>query len=250
MVALANVSEVSRTWRTSTRRQGGRIDPILLDGLRPIDSDPKYATCSIRDIDAELRHARMRARAFLPAARWAPTMRSATQASSSRRSARSSWRRRRSGRSFLDAMLGVLATGRRARRQRSVWSCRCANRSGASRCSSRERGIQTKTFSHLARFAPMRLRQHRRRAAWGGSRPGHLPGTLLGRPCPAGTAMVKPPRSDREHTARRADAAVASRRRAHLREARGAEPDRVDQGSRREGDDRGRRGGRRARARP
>ena len=57
----------------------------------------------------------------------------------------------------------------------------------------------------------------------------------------------------RGRTARRSSSCPrtrAARRRAALREARGPEPDRLDQGPRREGDGRGRGGARRARARP
>ena len=56
-------------------------------------------------------------------------------------------------------------------------------------------------------------------------------------------------RPRRAHAARRAAAALARRRRPDLREARGPEPDRLDQGPRRQGDDRGRRGVGRARSR-
>ena len=60
---------------------------------------------------------------------------------------------------------------------------------------------------------------------------------------------LEPARPRRLHAARRAAAALAEAGRHDLREARGAEPDGVDQGPRREGDDRGGRGLRRARAR-
>ena len=58
---------------------------------------------------------------------------------------------------------------------------------------------------------------------------------------------AKNARPRRQHTARRAE---AGRRGPDLREARGTEPDGLDQGPHREGDDRRRRGVRRARARP
>ena len=57
-------------------------------------------------------------------------------------------------------------------------------------------------------------------------------------------------RPDRQHAARRADEDLAEAVRQDLREARGPEPDRLDQGSRRQVDDRGGRGIGRARARP
>ena len=54
--------------------------------------------------------------------------------------------------------------------------------------------------------------------------------------------VVERARARRQHAARRAAAHLAEPDRQDLREARGPEPDRLDQGSRREGDDRGGRG--------
>ncbi len=64
----------------------------------------------------------------------------------------------------------------------------------------------------------------------------------------AGRPLAARPR--RQHAARRAAADLAEADGQDLREARGPEPDRLDQGPRREVDDRGRRGLRRARAGP
>ena len=68
----------------------------------------------------------------------------------------------------------------------------------------------------------------------------------------ARTHRPRTPRSrpDRLDAARRAAAPVAEAVPSAVREARGPEPDRLDQGPRREGDDRQRRGDGRARARP
>ena len=66
---------------------------------------------------------------------------------------------------------------------------------------------------------------------------------------PARRPRAVAPRAGRPHAARRARPPLAAGR-LDLREARGPEPDRFDQGPRREGDDRGRRGLRRAPARP
>ena len=70
----------------------------------------------------------------------------------------------------------------------------------------------------------------------------------LNRPCGGRYGNVD--RGGRQHAAGRAAAALAEARRADLRQARGPQPDRLGQGPGREGDDRGRRGRGRDRARP
>ena len=76
---------------------------------------------------------------------------------------------------------------------------------------------------------------------WPAARPPPPLGSLPGRLVAA--------RPRRQHTARRAAADLTQVDGADLREARGPEPDRLDQGSRRQVDDRGGRGLRRARRR-
>ena len=105
------------------------------------------------------------------------------------------------------------------------------------------------------RAVRQRLRRGRGRAHARRARDAVADGsTVMLLPAMAGGALstrsrTSPARPRRQHAARRAAAALAEGGRPALREARGAEPDRLDQGPRREGDDRGRRGLRRARAR-
>ena len=155
---------------------------------------------------------------------------------------------------LVDAMaLQTSTPSRSRRRQRSRASLRSVDRLDSEW---RERMIEDKTwdatrasFSSRAWAAAASRALQAPRAAHGGLALGDLSAAREALPTVyVGTAAPSPrtPRADRQHAARRAASSRAERR-APVREARGAEPDRLDQGPRREGDARARSG---ARARP